>query len=84
MRKRFNNSGQEFVYLYNQLYVDHLCVWIQSIDDNILENLSKEVTNAVKYLKRNDIQGLDLDYIESEAKMLMLKVEDGSYDSDDN
>lgn len=64
--------------------MDSLCVWIQSVDDSILTNLSDDLREAVKTLKRDEISGLDLDYLESEARMLMLKVDEGAYDSDDN
>ncbi|KAI6175340.1 Protein SHQ1-like protein [Aphelenchoides bicaudatus] len=83
IRKSFNNSGQEFVYLYNQLYLDNYCIWIQSVDDSILDQLISDVKEASKDLKRSDIAGLDLDYLESEARMLKLKVDTGEYDSDD-
>jgi len=84
LRKRFNNSSQEFAYLYNQLFLDNYCIWIQSVDDEILQQLSDDVEQTVKELSRSDIEGLDLDYLESEAKLLMLSVKDGTYDSDDN
>jgi hypothetical protein len=66
------------------LFLDDYCIWIQSVDDQVLQDLSDEVEHAVKGLKLSDIDGLDLDYLESEAKLLMLSVKDGTYDSDDN
>jgi hypothetical protein len=54
------------------------------VADEIIGELSTEVKDAIETLKRSDIEGLDLDYLESEAKMLMLSVDNGTYDSDDN
>jgi len=83
LRKRFNNAGLDFVYLFNQLFLDDYCLWIQSVGANILEELAAEYSAAARDVKRADIITLDLDYIESEARMIQLSVENGEYDSDD-
>ena len=83
MRRRFNNSAVDFAYLYNQLFLDDYCRWIQSVDDTVLDELRDETAAAAEALKRSSIAALDLDFIESEARMLMLSVDAGDYDSDD-
>ncbi|KAI6180947.1 Protein SHQ1-like protein [Aphelenchoides besseyi] len=83
LRSRFNNSSFDFVYIYNQLFIDDYCIWIQSVDDHVLDELSEEVGVLVKNLKHSDIDGLDLEYIETEGRMLKLAIENGEYDSDD-
>ncbi|KAI6206774.1 Protein SHQ1-like protein [Aphelenchoides besseyi] len=83
LRSRFNNSTFDFVYLYNQLFIDDYCIWIQSVDDRVLDELAKDVEAVVEDLKHSDIDGLDLDYVETEGRMLKLAVETGEYDSDD-
>ncbi|CAD5218810.1 unnamed protein product [Bursaphelenchus okinawaensis] len=83
LRKRFYNSSQEFIYLFNQLFIDDYCIYIQVVDDKLFDDAMDELLN-IKTLQKADIDELDLDYIETEAKMIMLKVENGEYDSDDN
>ncbi|CAD5225868.1 unnamed protein product [Bursaphelenchus xylophilus] len=84
LRKRFYNSSHDFIYLFNQLFIDDYCIWIQIVDEKVLEQVREELKEIRKSLQKSDISELDLDYIETEAKMIMMKVENGEYDSDDN
>lgn len=77
-RRIFNRSG-EFRYLLNQLFIDDLCLWIQSIDEELILNLNKEFKNSLKKLNKSNILELDLEFIEAQAKLQMLKP----VDSDD-
>lgn len=60
-----------------------MIVWIQSVDDQVIVNLQEEITKTTHELQRSDIDELDLDYIETAARLLKAKIEDGDYDSDD-
>jgi len=79
-RRIFNKSGGEFRYLLNQLFIDDLCLWIQSVDEELILNLNKEFKNSVKTLEKSNILELDLEFIEAQAKLEMLKP----LDSDDD
>ncbi|KAI6238123.1 Protein SHQ1-like protein [Aphelenchoides fujianensis] len=83
LHSRFNNSGQDFTYLYNQLFIDDYALFIQSMDEELLQRVTADLKTALAELKRADIAGLDLEYVETEAKMIRLAVEAGEYDSDD-
>ncbi|KAI6223041.1 Protein SHQ1-like protein [Aphelenchoides fujianensis] len=83
LRSRFNNSGQDFTYLYNQLFIDDYALFVQSMDEGLLQRVTADLKTALEELKRADIPGLDLEYVETEAKMIRLAVEAGEYDSDD-
>ncbi|CAK5099063.1 unnamed protein product [Meloidogyne enterolobii] len=79
-RRIFNKSGGEFRYLLNQLFIDDLCLWIQSVDEQLILNLNKEFKNSVNSLEKSNILELDLEFIEAQAKLEMLKP----LDSDDD
>uniref|UniRef100_A0A915LSA7 Protein SHQ1 homolog n=1 Tax=Meloidogyne javanica TaxID=6303 RepID=A0A915LSA7_MELJA len=79
-RRIFNKSGGEFRYLLNQLFIDDLCLWIQSVDEELILNLNKEFKNYVNSLEKSSILELDLEFIEAQAKLEMLKP----LDSDDD
>uniref|UniRef100_A0A0N5AA30 Protein SHQ1 homolog n=1 Tax=Syphacia muris TaxID=451379 RepID=A0A0N5AA30_9BILA len=80
--KTILSTSGEFRYLLNDLYITDYCIWIQSVDDSILEKLGKEV-NAVEIDKRE--LGLDLEELEMDAKFITLNIADKSepFDSDD-
>uniref|UniRef100_A0A1I8BS55 Protein SHQ1 homolog n=1 Tax=Meloidogyne hapla TaxID=6305 RepID=A0A1I8BS55_MELHA len=78
-RRIFNRSG-EFRYLLNQLFIDDLCLWIQSIDEELILNLNKEFKNVLIKINKSDILELDLEFIEAQAKLQILKP----VDSDDD
>nr|CAD2137280.1 unnamed protein product [Meloidogyne enterolobii] len=79
-RRIFNKSGGEFRYLLNQLFIDDLCLWIQSVDEELILNLNKEFKNSVNSMEKSNILELDLEFIEAQAKLKMLKP----LDSDDD
>ena len=66
--------------MLNQLFIDDLCLWIQSVDDEVVLKLKEELKNVLKCLSKSDILELDLEFIEAQARLEMLK----SIDSDDD
>uniref|UniRef100_A0A914ELW4 Protein SHQ1 homolog n=1 Tax=Acrobeloides nanus TaxID=290746 RepID=A0A914ELW4_9BILA len=73
IRKIFNHGG-EFRYLFNQLYINDYCLWVQSVDASILDNLNIEFQESKTKVDKFSM-GLDLEYIEAEAKLKMLELE---------
>ncbi|KAK5983419.1 CS domain-containing protein [Trichostrongylus colubriformis] len=71
----------EFRYLFNDLFITDYCLWIQSADEDVLKWLQKEVTDVE--ICKSDLE-LDLEEIELEGQMAMLKVNaPPQLDSDD-
>lgn len=61
IRRIFNKSnGGECRYLYNQLFIDDLCLWVQSVDLEILKNLSFYLCENLHLLNKSLIE-LDLE-----------------------
>ncbi|KAJ1367567.1 hypothetical protein KIN20_028505 [Parelaphostrongylus tenuis] len=76
----FIDSG-EFRYLFNDLFVTDYCIWIQFVEEEILETLQNEL--AVVEVFKSDL-GLDLEELELEGKMAALEVKQNvELDSDD-
>ncbi|WKY04970.1 hypothetical protein Q1695_005739 [Nippostrongylus brasiliensis] len=71
----------EFRYLFNDLFISDYVLWIQSVDEAILNNLQKEVADVT--LCKADID-LNLEELELEGQMASLKVKETTpLDSDD-
>ncbi|KHJ91888.1 SHQ1 protein [Oesophagostomum dentatum] len=71
----------EFRYLYNDLFITDYCLWIQSVDDAVVEQLQKEVADVK--VSKSDL-GLDLEELELEGRMAAMKMkEPRQLDSDD-
>lgn len=77
-RRIFNRSG-DFRYLFNQLFLNDLCLWIQSVPDEILIKLKDNFKTGIGSLKKSDMLELDLEFIEAHARLEMMKP----MDSDD-
>jgi len=80
IRRIFNSSG-EFRYLFNQLLIDDLCLWVQSIEDKFLVELATNVCSHVRppgsmFAIKTSLAaaGLDLDSIETEARLSVLRL----------
>ncbi|GMT24086.1 hypothetical protein PFISCL1PPCAC_15383 [Pristionchus fissidentatus] len=74
--------GGDFRYLLNELILTDLLLWVQSVDKSVLERLEKEL-EEIELSKSGT--GLDLERLEMEAKMSMMRMDggDGVIDSDD-
>uniref|UniRef100_A0A1I7XRB5 Protein SHQ1 homolog n=1 Tax=Heterorhabditis bacteriophora TaxID=37862 RepID=A0A1I7XRB5_HETBA len=74
-------SSGEFRYLLNDIYITDYCLWIQTVDDFILESL----VNTIETIKVDKCDvGLDLDELEIEARLIMLDIGNKKdLDSDD-
>ncbi|KAI1721090.1 SHQ1 protein [Ditylenchus destructor] len=87
VRRIFNTGGGECQYLFNQLFMDDLCLWIQSVDEKILQDLTYDLEIILKEgIKKEDVD-LALDSLELEARLKMLQVQENdrsSIDSDDD
>ncbi|PIO68537.1 SHQ1 protein [Teladorsagia circumcincta] len=71
----------EFRYLFNDLFITDYCLWIQSVDEAVLKWLQKAVADVE--ICKADLE-LDLEEIELEGRMAMLKVKEApELDSDD-
>lgn len=70
------NTGGEFRYLFSQLYFDDYCLWIQSVDDGIIHRLRDDYDAAAQAMSKASM-GLDLEVLETEAKMRLLEVKEG-------
>ncbi|CAJ0602765.1 unnamed protein product [Cylicocyclus nassatus] len=74
-------TSGEFRYLFNDLFITEYCIWIQSVDDDVLHDLQKELAEVK--IRKGDL-GLDLDELELEGKMTAMKVKESEQlDSDD-
>ncbi|KAK0405168.1 hypothetical protein QR680_017835 [Steinernema hermaphroditum] len=69
--QRIMNTSGDFRYLFNDLFITDYCLWIQSLDDAVLKQVTGELEEAVKCLKKADI---DCDLEELDLQTQMLKV----------
>ncbi|KAL3085832.1 hypothetical protein niasHT_025963 [Heterodera trifolii] len=77
--RRLFNRGDEFRYMFNQLFMDELCLWVQSVPEEVFEQIGSELETELDKLSKADMTELELDTIELEAKMALLNP----VDSDD-
>ncbi|GMR48245.1 hypothetical protein PMAYCL1PPCAC_18440 [Pristionchus mayeri] len=73
--------GGDFRYLLNDLIITDLLLWVQAVDGEVFQRLHKEISE-VKLTKSST--GLDLDTLEMEAKLAMMRINgEREVDSDD-
>lgn len=86
IRRIFNSSSGDCYYLFNQLFLDDFCLWIQSADELIIDNLKDRLKLARKKVEKECL-GFDLDCLELEAGLQLLNVDNQKkievLDSDD-
>jgi hypothetical protein len=78
--RRIFNRGGEFRYLFNQLFLDDFCLWIQTVPDELLLKLKADLKREKRTSKKEDMLELDLEFLEANARLEMLKP----LDSDDD
>lgn len=71
IRKIFNAG--EFRYLFNQLFINDYCLWIQSVNETVIADLLNEFYEAKKKVDKFST-GLDLEVVEADAEMKLLQV----------
>ncbi|VDM59917.1 unnamed protein product [Angiostrongylus costaricensis] len=80
IQKVLINSGG-FRYLFNDLFITDYCIWIQFIDESILEALQNDLAGVE--ICKSDLR-LDLEELELEGRMAALEVKQHvGLDSDD-
>uniref|UniRef100_A0A915DG28 Protein SHQ1 homolog n=1 Tax=Ditylenchus dipsaci TaxID=166011 RepID=A0A915DG28_9BILA len=74
IRRIFNSSSGDCYYLFNQLFVDDLCLWIQSADKSVLVHLREQLQLTMNKITKECLE-LDLNCLEIEAGIESLDVE---------